>query len=188
MTEHPSPRIERTRLSDGGWAIRVVGYNESPLSDLAKRIGSSAWVRLDADETLVTVANRHAPWSLVDAETPVIDVDFSLEVADASKWQMSFAMAETGIDIEFSGGCPVEGVGEVDDAQVYFRSRGTSWSMEFTWEDPAGDRQAWEFEGAHKYPWPDAGWLPPDRVREHVREAVTAFRSHIAGIEQKDMT
>jgi len=76
--------------------------------------------------------------------------------------------------IEFSGACPVQGVGTVDGRQVYYRARGSGWSLSVE----LSDEEEWTYTEA-PYAWPDGGWLHRDESMANIKKAVAAFRTRM---------
>jgi len=72
------------------------------------------------------------------------------------------------VHLTLSGYCPVQGEGTLalDGTlyHVYFRSRGTGWSLEVS-RDPKQEDLVCRFDGL-EYGWPDAGWIEDDDVHE----------------------
>lgn len=84
---------------------------------------------------------------------------------------------DDGIDIQFSGACPVQGEGTVDGREVYYRSRGEGWQFHVAApgsEDALGD-EAWEYT-EHPYFFPDGGWVDASVSRACIRKAVAKWR------------
>lgn len=85
---------------------------------------------------------------------------------------------EEGIDVVFSGACPVQGEGTVDGREVYYRSRGIGWEFSVAPEgsDDALGPGCWEYAEA-PYHWPDGGWVHADVSRACIRRAVAQWRA-----------
>lgn len=86
--------------------------------------------------------------------------------------------ASEGIDIPFGGACPVQGTGDVDGYEAYYRARGEGWSLTIT----LSEDEEWTF-GKSEYAFPDGGWLHRDESLANIATAVAAFRER--GIARK---
>lgn len=85
--------------------------------------------------------------------------------------------------IEYLGGkCPVQGEGEVDGEEFYFRSRGDSWSMSIGGPDVIGEPK-WYYEEDYGQ-WPDAGWISEDEALSFIRKAADLYRASLRSLEQ----
>ncbi|TBB60684.1 hypothetical protein ELH43_36720 [Rhizobium ruizarguesonis] len=73
------------------------------------------------------------------------------------------------------GNAPVQAEGIVDGRPLYFRARGTQWSLEIGYEE-RGDRPPmwWHVEDWGE--WPDAGYMPEDIALEMIDKAVALYR------------
>lgn len=94
---------------------------------------------------------------------------------------MSSEIRGDGIDVSWGGWCPVQAFGTVDGCAVYFRARGSAWSLEIgrgpavtEWETPA--RVAWTFRATYGE-FPDAGWMDDAHVRWCILVAVAVWRA-----------
>lgn len=87
--------------------------------------------------------------------------------------QAAGELQENGISVQFGGACPVQGDGSVDGQVLYYRSRGSGWSVEI------GEGGPDEFYyGESRYVWPDGGWVRADVSRAKIRLAVAKWREH----------
>lgn len=83
---------------------------------------------------------------------------------------------EAGVDIEWSGACPVQGEGTVDGREAYYRSRGEGW--QFHVAGPSQDvfaDDAFVYE-ERRYFFPDGGWVAPRVSEACIRRGVLAYR------------
>lgn len=94
---------------------------------------------------------------------------------------------EGGLDLEFYGACPVQGMGTLDGRVAYYRARGTGWSLEVWAEgvDIADDglpepESEWLFGDRDAYAFPDGGWLHRDVSITNLRAALAAWRARSA--------
>ncbi|MGO7035422.1 hypothetical protein ACCT19_31865, partial [Rhizobium ruizarguesonis] len=73
------------------------------------------------------------------------------------------------------GNAPVQAEGVIDGRPLYFRARGTQWSLEIGYEE-RGDRPPiwWHVEDWGE--WPDAGYMPEDIALEMIEKAVALYR------------
>lgn len=81
-----------------------------------------------------------------------------------------------GYVVEFSGMCPVQGEGQIDNREIYYRSRGEGWS--FSVAKPRGDvfaDDAWYYS-EHDYFFPDGGYVSPDVSRACIEKALRKWR------------
>lgn len=79
--------------------------------------------------------------------------------------------------IEFGGACPIQGYGEVDGRNAYYRSRGTGWSLEIA---PLGklvddDCIEWQYWSGRVYHFPDGGWVHPAVTRANLDRAAAQY-------------
>jgi hypothetical protein len=97
---------------------------------------------------------------------------------DGQYAETNMAGEPSGTQISFSGACPVQGTGDVDGYEAYYRARGNGWSLDIT----LSENECWTY-GEADYAWPDGGWIHRDQSIENIERAVTAFR---ARMENKD--
>lgn len=92
----------------------------------------------------------------------------------------------SGVEVVFGDACPVQGYGTVDGFECYYRSRGTGW--QFHVYAPGGEL----FEDdifvytESPYFFPQGGWVSPVVSKRCIERAVAAWRSHAAGLEEKN--
>lgn len=81
-----------------------------------------------------------------------------------------------GVELEFSGACPVQGDGEVDGFPCYYRTRGEGWQFHVATHggDPLDDGAFCYWE--RPYPFPHGGWVHREVSLECIRRGVEAFR------------
>jgi len=92
------------------------------------------------------------------------------------------SIGDDGIEIDFGGACPVQGMGEVDGHTCYYRSRGRGWQF-MVWAKGVTEHQInkhgaepiFEYD-EDPYAFPDGGWLHRDESIANIRRAVTKFR------------
>lgn len=77
-----------------------------------------------------------------------------------------------GVEIPFGGACPVQGEGVLDGLDVYYRARGSGWSLTVT----ISENENWTFAQS-PYAWPDGGWLHREESITNICTAVEAFRA-----------
>jgi hypothetical protein len=90
------------------------------------------------------------------------------------------ALYEAGIEIDWSGACPVQGEGIIDDYPCYYRSRGECWEFEVF---PLGTdlkqhpwpESIWYYDEC-PYIWPDGGWVTAKVSEQCIRKAARMFR------------
>jgi hypothetical protein len=94
--------------------------------------------------------------------------------------------ARGGVDISWSGACPVQGWGTVDGHICYYRSRGEGWEFCVAAE-PGGnpddeaemqvvfDAGAWEHH-ERPYMFPDGGWVKSDVSRHCILKGIALWR------------
>lgn len=85
---------------------------------------------------------------------------------------------DEGLEIEFSGMCPVQGEGELDGRVCYYRSRGDGWqfSVAPTGSDDVFADDAWEY-WEERYIWPAGGYVAASVSEVCIRKAVALFRA-----------
>ncbi len=90
-------------------------------------------------------------------------------------------LREDGIDVEWGGTCPVQGVGEVDGRPVYYRARGDDVRLDFfaAGADPQDHTvdETWSFGEKYAGPEPNSGWIYSGETRAFIRRAVAAWRA-----------
>jgi len=79
---------------------------------------------------------------------------------------------EGGIRIEWGGACPVQGMGSVDGRTLYYRARGSGWSVDIA----EGGPEEMSFD-QNCYIWPDGGWVSPAESERNIRFAVEQWRA-----------
>ena len=83
---------------------------------------------------------------------------------------------ELGLEIEFSGACPIQGDGTLRGRAVYYRSRGSGWQF-YVATDNSSDvfaDGAWLY-ARDPYYWPDGGWVAAHVSERCIREATVAW-------------
>lgn len=93
---------------------------------------------------------------------------------DGEYVEANIAGEPNGTRIAFSGACPVQGDGEVDGYEAYYRARGNGWSLDIS----LSENECWTY-GEADYAWPDGGWIHRDESMENIERAVTAFRKRM---------
>lgn len=73
------------------------------------------------------------------------------------------------------GNAPVQAEGIIDGRPLYFRSRGTQWSLEIGRVEE-GDRPPMWWHVENWGEWPDAGYMPEDVALEMIEKAVALYR------------
>lgn len=89
--------------------------------------------------------------------------------------ETSGTFSAPGVEIEFGGACPVQGDGEVDGQECYYRSRGEGWQFHVACEGDVFDEDAWEYFERVNY-FPDAGWVHRDVTMDRIARAVSIYR------------
>ena len=91
------------------------------------------------------------------------------------------------------GFCPVQGYGNVDGMNWYFRARGDAWSFE-VWDAPFGDGgklpvgdPLWLAEADYGEGDYDASWMPFSHAWRFIEESIALFRAR-PQIEAKEPT
>lgn len=84
--------------------------------------------------------------------------------------ETSGSIHEDGIDIEWGGACPVQGEGEIDGHECYYRARGEWWSL-----DLGEDGELFSYS-ERAYCWPQGGWVHRDESESNIRKAVAKWR------------
>lgn len=80
----------------------------------------------------------------------------------------------TGTSIDFGGAVPVQGDGEVDGYEAYYRARGSGWSLTVT----LSENETWTY-AENDYAWPDGGWIHHEVSEENIERAIAAFRARL---------
>lgn len=94
------------------------------------------------------------------------------------------AIRDSGIDIAWSGMCPVQGEGAVrapngEEWACYFHSRGEGWQFHvYPFEGVLFRDDVFVYERS-PYFWPDGGYVSAAVVERCVREAVAAWRASL---------
>lgn len=162
------------------WAFRV----EHPAFSMG-----FGWHRADNEEAAMEAARKDLSKFGGDPDKAVIDrVDPPLYEPktgardnDEQGYATDGAYSGDGVHVGFSGACPVQGDGELDGMDVYYRARGNGWSLDVT----LSDTEVWTY-GEGKYAWPDGGWIHRDESAANIEKAVAAFRArHSQGSEAK---
>lgn len=91
------------------------------------------------------------------------------------------ALSLPGLEIEWSGMCPVQGDGELDGRACYYRSRGDGWQFHVAapGSDDALADDAWEY-WEDPYVWPAGGYVAASVSEACIRKAVALFRKGAA--------
>lgn len=74
----------------------------------------------------------------------------------------------------FGGSCPVQAEGSIDGHPLYFRARGSQWSLEIG--DTSGNEPPLFWHVEDWGTWPEAGHMPDEVAFEMIDKAVEAYR------------
>jgi hypothetical protein len=104
------------------------------------------------------------------AKAPIFRVDVTGEFGETQG-----EIHDDGIAIGWGGACPVQGEGSVDGRVLYYRARGSGWSIDVAEGSPE------EFDyGQAPYIWPDGGWLCASESEHNIRIGVAKWRKWLA--------
>jgi hypothetical protein len=96
---------------------------------------------------------------------------------------------DLGLDIEFSGACPIQGEGTLRGYNVYYRSRGAGWQFSVAIA-PGGEdgdalrHDAWEY-AEDPYFWPEGGWVAAHVSERCIRKAALLWLEHHPGVRNE---
>lgn len=137
-----------------------------PVQMLRQMYGKSVFLRYDG----------------IVAEPPALRVVARVETQDRMDL-MTGKIDEPDFQVEWGGACPVQGTGIVDGQPLYYRARGSRWSVEIGPGADDHDDLRFSNEGARffyeeqPYIWPDGGWIDAAESERNIRTAVQKYRS-----------
>ena len=89
---------------------------------------------------------------------------------------MSEAISRNGYILDWLGGyCPVQAEGSIDGHPMYFRARGSQWSLDIG--EPYGKEPPLFWHVEEWGTWPEAGYMPAEIALEMIDKAVDTYRS-----------
>lgn len=150
----------------------------------------SGWHRAKDEADAMEEARKELAFWKVDEDDAVFDrVTPPLTVPqagsndeDESGLTTDGVYVADGVEIPFCGACPVQGSGELDGCEVYYRARGSGWSLDVE----LSDNETWTYS-EHAYAWPDGGWLHRDESEKNIEKAVSVFRARFGPQEDKTL-
>lgn len=156
------------------WAFRIA---ESGFAFLDGR----GWYMADNEPDAIEKANEELrTWNrhLVTKHEVVFDrVEVPVRAPRCEGLEgTSGSVDEGGVEIEFGGACPVQGEGTLDGLPIYYRARGSGWSLTVR----LSEHESWHY-GEDPYAWPDGGWIAAEESIANIKKAVAAFRKRLGG-------